>query len=238
MPEHPAPTLRNGTRAQPAAAADCVLPKSRKRTIRVKSAASSEAPPTSAPSMSGCGHELGDVGALHRAAVQDPGVRRDALRRTAWPARPRIAPHTSCASSRGGDLAGADRPDRLVGDDRGLDLLGGQAGQRAVGSAPRSARRASPALRTSRCSPTQTIGVMPCLQRRHRLGRHQRVGLAVVLAALGVADHHVLRSPAWPASRRRCRRCRRRRRARRRPARRTGSAACRPAPGSAPSGGR
>ena len=55
------------------------------------------------------------------------------------------------------------------------------------------------------------------------LGVDDRVGLAVVLAALGVPDDDVACSRAWPASRRRRRRCRRPRRAARGPARRSAS---------------
>ena len=89
--------------------------------------------------------------------------------RIASPAAPKRA-RRRCAHERVhllGDLgrggaAGADRPDRLVGDH---ELRGARSGHHARGC-PRAARpprrSVRPASRSSSDSPTQTIGRMPC----------------------------------------------------------------------------
>ena len=107
------------------------------------SSASRLAPPTRAPSTSGWAMIAGDVGRLDRAAVEDPHRVGRSPAVAARPAAPRIAPHTSWASSGVADLAGADRPDRLVRDHDLGDLLGGEPVERAVelGAAVRARAR-------------------------------------------------------------------------------------------------
>jgi hypothetical protein len=66
-----------------------------------------------------------------------------------------LAPRRRCG------LAGADRPDRLVGDDDAVDALVEQLDRRAE-LAPDD-RLGLPASRSASVSPTQTIGTRPCL---------------------------------------------------------------------------
>ena len=83
-------------------------------TIAAKDSASSDAPPTRAPSMSGC-------------AISSRRCRASPSRRTGSapasppspsnPRRGRARTRSPPGPLRGGDLARADRPDRLVGDD-------------------------------------------------------------------------------------------------------------------------
>ena len=101
-----------GRRATPPVEDDERYERVAARQIARKESTSSEAPPTSAPSTSGCAEQLGGVVRLDRAAVEHrhveqrlhEGVRllRELRRR---------------------GLAGADRPDRLVRDDEVLVAL-------------------------------------------------------------------------------------------------------------------
>ena len=95
-----------------------------KCTMRAKASGSRLAPPTRAPSMSGCVHQIIDGFGLDGAPVLDP----DAI--SGLPELGRQAAAANVPVDLLGDLrrrgaAGADRPDRLVGDD---DLLGPFAG--------------------------------------------------------------------------------------------------------------
>ena len=95
-----------------------------------KSSAFRLAPPTRAPSMFGCDSSSPAFEALTlppyriRTFSADPSLYRSvsSLRRSAC---------TSSACCGDGHFAGANGPNRLVGDDRFLDLLGRNAGQRA-----------------------------------------------------------------------------------------------------------
>ena len=60
-----------------------------------------------------------------------------------------------------GVAAGADRPDRFVGDHAASAIVVGRTPANAAATWPRPWRRCSPASRSSRVSPTQRIGVMP-----------------------------------------------------------------------------
>ena len=179
-----------------------------KRQIAANSSASRLAPPMSAPSTSGLAMIGGDVRRLHGAAVLDPdGVRGRLPVRLDQPGPDRAADLLGVLGGR--RLAGADRPHRLVRDDDLLHLLGGQP-RRGPVQLVQHVGTWLPASRTSRPSPQQKIGVMPFAKRSLHLGVDQCVVLVVVLAALGVPDHDVACSPAWPASHRRSPRCTRR----------------------------
>ncbi len=91
----------------------------------------------------------------------------------------------------------------------------------------------SPAWRTSRPSPTQTIGVMPASSALRALALTTASVSRVVLAPLAVADDDVRAAELGRACPPRSRRCRRPSRARRRPGRRTSPRAGRRRPGSA-----
>ena len=80
-----------------------------------KSAGLRLAPPTSAPSTSATRENLGGVVGLDRAAVEDAhALARLAISRD----QPRAERGMHFADvGDAGDLAGADRPDRLIGDD-------------------------------------------------------------------------------------------------------------------------
>ena len=82
--------------------------------------------------------------------------------------------------------AGADRPDRLVGHHE----IGGRRAirQRAARAGRRQPSSVCPASRWAWVSPMQTIGSEPGPPRRFGLLPHQRIGFAVVGAALGMAD--------------------------------------------------
>ena len=84
------------------------------------------------------------------------------------------------------DLAGADRPDRLVGDDQ-LALLP-LVGQRAGELARDDRRDARPPARSASLSPTQTIADEAAGERGRGLGADLRVALVLLGAALAMAD--------------------------------------------------
>ena len=142
---------------------------------------------------------------LDRAAIEDAHRRR--LPQTGPGGPTRMRPCISAIVRQGRRAAGADRPDRLVGDDqvagRGRRVRQAdpaswpadhrqRAGRRRAG--PRSRRRTRSAIR-------------PAGLRRHRLGADQSVGLA--MAAGGARNGRRSRSGSRrrAASRRRCRRC-------------------------------
>ena len=96
-----------------------------------------------------------------------------------------MKPCTSATSAGVGVKPGADRPDRLVGDD---EVGGGRAvGQRAMQLSPDDIERAA-ASRSSRVSPTQTMARQLRPPGGARLGRHLGVGFLVIGAALRVPD--------------------------------------------------
>ena len=87
--------------------------------------------------------------------------------------------------------SGPDRPDRFVGDD---EVLASSSGSEPSSCAPDDMRRRRPASRSARVSPTQMIGSEPGAARRQRLGAHHRIGFAVIMPPLGMADDHGLRA--------------------------------------------
>ena len=101
---------------------------------------------------------------------------------------------------RRGGLAGADRPDRLVGDD-GIGRRSRRPGIEPVELRPTTSS-ALPASRCSSVSPTQMIGDQARRMGGRRLGRYQGVGLRRGLPALGMADDDMRGSRHRPASRR------------------------------------
>src|SRR5664279_41741 len=99
--------------------------------MAANSAASIEAPPTKAPSTSGWAHNSFDVGRLHRPAVQHPDViGQVAGVELGQPGPDRTADLLGVLGRR--DLAGADRPHRLVRHHGGPGLVGGDAGEGTV----------------------------------------------------------------------------------------------------------
>ena len=90
-----------------------------------------------------------------------------------------------------GHFAGADGPNRLVGDDHAGHLLGRQAGQRAVELLADDLGRCWPASRSASSSPTQTIGISPAARAAMRLFVHVGVGLAQDVPPLAVAENDV-----------------------------------------------
>ena len=170
-------SVNRQVRAQPAA-----------RQMAMKSAAFSEAPPIRPPSMSGCGEELRRVVGLDAAAVEDAASRRRAAC-AALQLRAQQRMHRLRLLGRGG-LAGADGPDRLVGDDAAGDAM-----RRACRSPPRAGARpplrSAPASRSASVSPTQTMGTSPCSSAALALSATSCVALAVQRAPLGVADDDV-----------------------------------------------
>ena len=115
------------------------------RRSRRSPPASSAAPPTRAPSTSGSAEQLGGVAGLDRAAVEDPHLVGGRAAR---------AQHVADERARllgllgGRDAAGADRPDRLVGDHDLGDVASARPrrGRPAAGAPapPRSRRRRAP----------------------------------------------------------------------------------------------
>ena len=123
-------------------------------------------------------------------------------------------------SAVGRDLAGADRPDRLVGDrEVGLARESSAAARRRA--APRRSQPHRPASRTSRLSPTQRITPRPHASAASALALTSVVALALGLAPLGMADDRQRRAGIDAASAPRCSRCARPSRHDGRPARRS-----------------
>ena len=90
-----------------------------------------------------------------------------------------------------GGLAGADGPDGLIGDNHMAHLLGGHAGQgglHLVGDEIHGHAQ----LPLLQALAHADDGVQPRLQGGMHLLVDGEIGLIVVLAALGVADHHIL----------------------------------------------
>src|SRR3712207_4709895 len=87
--------------------------------------------PDEAPVDVGLGHDAGDVRRLHRAAVLDADRLAGGFTpRLGDPAPESGADLLGVVGRR--DLAGADRPDRFVGDDQATDLVGAETGEGAV----------------------------------------------------------------------------------------------------------
>ena len=84
--------------------------------------------------------------------------------------------------------AGADRPHRLVGDDGVGGVAPCRAASRRAGGATTSS--VSPARRSPAVSPTQTMAASPARCAASALALTSRVALAMVGAALGMADDH------------------------------------------------
>ena len=103
-------------------------------------------------------HERRDVRRLHRAAVEDARRRRPHPPEQLGDERAkRRADLLGLLGRR--RLAGADRPDRLVGDD---DVASRRRRRRARRAAARPARRSAPCFsRSSAVSPTQITGTRP-----------------------------------------------------------------------------
>ena len=144
-------------RLQPAAAT----------TIGRKSAAVRLAPPTSAPSTSGTAKISTGVRGLDRAAVEDSDpLPLFAIGVDQPPAERRV--HVADVVE-GRDLAGADRPDRLIGDREILgtaDRVGSEAS-----SWLETVAIASPRSRTSRLSPTHRMTRRPAASAASALAR-------------------------------------------------------------------
>ncbi len=154
--------------------------------MAAKVAASRLAPPTSAPSTSGCPMQLGGVLGPHRAPVLDADGRG-----RLGPGQPaHHAPDVGAGRlgvRGGGGPPRADGPDGLVGDDEPRHLLGRRAP---------SGRRWS--ARSRRCLGLPVLALLLGLAHAHdgrhgvaqhgpHGGRHHLVGLAEELPALGVA---------------------------------------------------
>jgi hypothetical protein len=154
--------------------------------IALKSSAFRDAPPTRAPSTSGDGEDLGRVRGLHRAAVEqaDPvgGTGAEAV---GEPAADMGVDLADLLERRG--PAGADRPDRLVGDDEA-------GGRRALGDRARDLvaddgeGAAGVALRLGLADAHD--GEQPGAPGGAGLGQNQRIVLAMIGAALRMADDH------------------------------------------------
>ena len=104
--------------------------------------------------------------------------------------------------------AGADRPDRLVGDDE--SSARGAVRQRALQLRARRPRASRPASRSAaRLADADDRG-QPGALRRLRLGAHRAVALAMARAPLRMADDHGSGARILQHLGARCRRCRRR----------------------------
>ena len=85
---------------------------------------------------------------------------------------------------------GADRPDRLVGDDQ--SVRGGARGQAALELAVEHLERLAGRATCASVSPMHRIGIRPAASAASALARTSGVALAVAVAPLGVADDHRL----------------------------------------------
>ena len=108
---------------------------------------------------------------------------------------------------RRGRLAGADRPDRLVGDQDLGKLLRRSSRRCRPGNDRASTASVWPASRCSSVSPTQTIGVSPASSAAMVFLQHGLVRLTEILAALAVADDHVRAADGCGSSGRTLLRC-------------------------------
>ena len=159
--------------------------------MRANSSASRLAPPTSAPSMS----RLAISSAMFAAFTDPPYWMRTASPVGAVGERGRCAHgwrwHTAWASVGRRRLAGADRPDRLVGDHQGGDLRLGAPGDAGVDLAEHL-RLGRPRLAlVERLADADDRG-HPVLLDGRDLGGDHLVGLAEQLAPLAVAADDVL----------------------------------------------
>ncbi len=138
----------------------------------------------------GEGHQALDVVGLDAAAVEDAQRVRDGL--AVLRGDPRADEGVDLLGLLGGrDLAGADRPDRLVGDHHLLGFVGRRRASRIASSLAadhfhRAARFALGERLADARDRQQTRR-----ERGLRLLRDALVGLAEVLAALRVAEDHV-----------------------------------------------
>src|SRR6478735_7286346 len=134
-------------------------------------------------------HDPADVGGLHRTAVQDAYAGRGLVSGGLGDApADRRAHLLRVVGSR--DLAGADRPHRLVGDDQSGDLLGGESGERAVDLGEGVLDLPTFLAYVEPLADADDRG-HPSGQCLVRLRVHQGVVLGVVLTSLGVPDDHV-----------------------------------------------
>ena len=117
-------------------------------------------------------HDRSDVVGLHRPAIQDTHIEGHIVPVNRGNPLPDRLAHLLRVLRRG-HLAGADRPDRLVGDDQAGDLLRADAIQRAVQLGQGVRRCGRRPRRISSSSPTHTIGVIPRPQRGPDLRVHQ-----------------------------------------------------------------
>ena len=109
----------------------------------------------------------------------------------------RIAAHICLGIVGRRRAAGADRPDRLVGDDQLARPARRSRPPSAARTWPSTLSSVSPASRSSSVSPTHTIGVIPWRWMAADLLGHHLVGLAEQLAPFAVADDDVARRRAW-----------------------------------------
>ena len=135
----------------------------------------------------GLGHQLADVVGLDGPAVLDPEGRR-----VEGPGRDR--PHVGVRLL--GDLrrrgaAGADRPDRLVGDHELAAARGRHPGEAARELALEPRRRSGPPRAARATRRRRRSAGSRASSSRARLARHVVVGLAEQRAALAVADDRV-----------------------------------------------
>ena len=158
---------RDGARLGPRSRRSAAPVQRRYWTIRANSSGSREAPPTSAPSMSGSPSARRCCRAS-RCRRTGSAPRRRRRRRTSVAQRvARIDADRRLGVVGRGGAAGADRPDRLVGDHAAPPTsLGRHAGERGRGPGRRPCSSVSPASRSSSVSPTHTIGVIPCFEHR------------------------------------------------------------------------
>src|SRR5690348_8483997 len=135
-------------------------------------------------------HDRRDVAGLDGPAIQDThtGGRFGAMKlRNPRPDRRRRLLHVVGS----GHLAGADSPDRLVGDHHRRHVLGLESLEALVELAHAEAEML-PGLANLERLPQAQDRREPGPQRGQRLGVDQVVGLAVVLPPLGVPGQHVL----------------------------------------------
>ena len=158
--------------------------------IAAKSSTLSDAPPMRPPSMSGWARSA--VFCVHGAAVEDAhlaGDERAVL-------RAQILADVEADLLRllvGRGAARADGPDGLVGDDDLLYLLGGQAVQRRLDLIGDALHREIAVALGERLADAHDRGDA-LFEQRVDLRVHELVGVAVIRAALAVADDAVFRA--------------------------------------------
>ena len=189
-----------GRRTAGLAPFSCYLPRWTAAAMARKSPATRLAPPTSAPSTSSTAKKLLGIGGLHRAAIEDADA-------TPGRAEARRQPLADEAVNLGHvgrrrRQPGADRPDRLIGDDEIADAPSGS--EPSSWRADDVAGAAGLALGARLADANN--GDQPGPMRRHGLGAHLGIGFVVVVRGA----RNGRRSPPWrrhrAAFRRRCRR--------------------------------